>query len=69
MASPFMKNEKYNKTIIRTLIFIFCVLPSVILSYLALFGVHISNSQSSASLILLIVGGLALVISKLAELD
>ena len=61
--------ENNLKFIIRTLIFILFVLPSVILSYLALFGVHISNGQSSASLILLIVGGLALVISKLAELD
>ena len=63
----FIKNKR--GTIIRTLIFIFFVLPSVILSYLALLGFNVSNSQGSASFILLFVGGIILIISKLTELE
>lgn len=63
----FAKNNK--KTIIRTLIFIAFVLPSIVLSYLALLGINVSNSQSSASFILLFVGSVILIISKLSEID
>nr|DAV82850.1 MAG TPA: hypothetical protein [Caudoviricetes sp.] len=63
----FIKNNK--KTIIRTLIFIAFVLPSIVLSYLALLGINVSNSQGSASFILLFVGGVILIISKLSEID
>lgn len=63
----FIKNNK--KTIIRTLIFIAFVLPAIVLSYLALLGINVSNSQGSASFILLFVGGVILIISKLSEID
>lgn len=63
----FTKNNK--KTIIRTLIFIAFVLPSIVLSYLALLGINVNNSQGSASFILLFVGGVILIISKLSEID
>lgn len=63
----FIKNNK--KTIIRTLIFIAFVLPAIVLSYLVLLGINVSNSQGSASFILLSVGGVILIISKLSEID
>ena len=63
----FIKNKR--KTIFRTFIFIWFVLPSIIISYLALLGASVSNSQASASFILLFVGGVILVISKLTDLE
>lgn len=63
----FIENNK--KTIFRAFIFILFVLPSIILSYLALLGLNVKNSQASASFILLFVGGVILIISKLSEID
>lgn len=63
----FIKNNK--KTIFRAFIFILFVLPSIIFSYLALLGLNVKNGQASASLILLFVGGVILIISKLSEID
>lgn len=63
----FIKNKR--QTVIRTLIFILFVLPAIILSYLALFGINVNNSQGSASFILMFIGLIAMVISKLSELE
>lgn len=63
----FIKNKR--QTAIRTLIFILFVLPSIILSYLALFGINVNNSQGSASFVLMFIGLIAMVISKLSELE
>ena len=40
----FIKNN--SKTIFRAFIFILFVLPSIILSYLALLGLNVKNSQA-----------------------
>lgn len=63
----FIKNKK--QVVIRILIFILFVLPSIILSYLALFRINVDNSQGSASVVLMFIGLIAMVISKLSELE
>ena len=63
----FIKNKR--QIVIRTLIFILFVLPSIVLSYLALFGINVNNNQGSASFILMFIGLIAMVISKLSELE
>ena len=60
--------ENNIRTIINISIIVVFILPSVIISYLVLFGFNVGDKQASASLSLFIVGFFALVVSKISEI-
>ena len=72
MANPFMKNGKYNTTVIKStinaLIFVVFFLPIIIVLYLALFNLTFSESQVGALFYMFWIGLVILFIANMPEL-
>ena len=72
MANPFMKNGKYNKTVIKNtlnaLISVLFILPTIIALYLVLFKFDLTFGQFEALFGLFMLGLVGLLINNMPEM-
>ena len=68
MASPFMNNKRYNKTVINILLFTLFLLPTIIVLYSMLFNATYTYNQFFSLFCLFMLGLIGLFINNMPEI-